>query len=291
MNKKPNRPVIAMSKLGIRGRFGNQVFQYAFMRIYCSRYSLKLQTGRWVGQYLFGHRDPAVSRKFPMIDTRIIREYVNKHSIAKAKKPPFANVDLIGQFMLHTRHFRPYKSYFRSLFRPVPKIKRIVADGMRKLRRKGKTIVGIHIRRGDFLNYKNHRIFVCTPVSWYVRWLEQIWPTLKDPVLFIASDDLDSVVKEFKRFRPVTSKDLVKHFPNDPSYYPDPAFYPDFYFLTQCDAMAISNSSFSFAASLLNRRCKIFVRPHPIGKLVPYDPWNSHVKVKFPVKASKKKKK
>ncbi|MEW5785494.1 MAG: hypothetical protein AB1767_10545 [Bacillota bacterium] len=70
MNNSPN-PTITMSNLGKRGRFGNQVFQYALLKIYTSDYSLGLATGRWVGQLLFGHQDPPVTQVFPRLMTRL----------------------------------------------------------------------------------------------------------------------------------------------------------------------------------------------------------------------------
>jgi hypothetical protein len=46
--------------------------------------------------------------------------------------------------------------------------------------------------------------------------------------------------------------------------------------LSQCDIVAISNSSFSFAACMLNEKGKLFFRPHlSAKKLIPFDPWNS----------------
>ena len=53
-------------------------------------------------------------------------------------------------------------------------------------------------------------------------------------------------------------------------------FLVDFYIMSNCDVLAISNSTFSFMASLLNKRCKNFFRPSPESmELVSYDPWDS----------------
>jgi hypothetical protein len=279
--------MIAMSNLGKRGRFGNQVFQYAFLKIYTSHYSLGLETGRWVGQLLFGHAEPAVTHSLPVVGVEKIAEAMKKETLFTHKTPPFDNVDLNGPLMFHTRYYRPFRSYFRSLFQPVPGIFKKVNHGLTKLRQNGKTIIGIHLRRGDFINYQNHHRNVIVPNSWYWEWLDQIWPTLEKPLLFLASDDLPGVLPDFKRYQPLTSNDVIDNFPQDPSYYPEPSFYPDFYLLSQCDRLAISNSSFSFAASLLNKHCQSFVRPHSCGRLVSYDPWDSHVKLNFPVKGAK----
>jgi hypothetical protein len=59
---------------------------------------------------------------------------------------------------------------------------------------------------------------------------------------------------------------------------PKANYYPDFYILTQLDVVAISNSSFSFVASMLNERAKFFCRPSLLSnKIIPFDPWDSYV--------------
>lgn len=266
-------PVVTMKCLGTKGRFGNQIFQYAFLKIYSSRYALQAQTPPWIGQYLFGHKDPPIRRDLPRLTSS---ELPKEKRLFGRKKPPFANVDLYGQFMFNAKSYKRFKPLFRSLFRPTPEIRKRLKPGMSELRKRGKTVVGIHVRRGDFLDYPNHPRNFPAPTDWYVRWLNGLWPTLDKPVLFIASDDPDSVLPDFKRFRPVTTADVMAPFPAQPKYGRlDPSFYPDFYILTQCDRLAISNSTFSFAASLLNRRCTLFVRPHAKQKLVPFRPWES----------------
>ena len=158
----------------------------------------------------------------------------------------------------------------------LPEIFNKVNTGMVELRKRGRTIVGIHVRRGDFLRYTDHPKNFAVPTAWYLKWLEQIWPKLDHPVLFIASDDLDLVLPDFKRYRPVISSDIIKKFPTKPQYGRiNPSIYPDFYLLTQCDRLAISNSTFSFSASLLNERCSMFVRPQITKKLEPFQPWDS----------------
>lgn len=142
--------------------------------------------------------------------------------------------------------------------------------GLENLQGKGNTIIGIHIRRGDFTKFIGHPRHWVAPTSWYVSWL----------VLFLASDDLDSVLPDFKAYDPVTSHDLISNFPNIGSFYPDPSFYPDYFLLTQCDILAISNSTFSLTASMLSNSGKQFMRPDITkAKLVRYDPWNCKPKV------------
>ncbi|MEY3866720.1 MAG: hypothetical protein RLZZ338_611 [Cyanobacteriota bacterium] len=258
--------VITMSTLGTNGRFANQIFQYAFLRIYAKEHQLKLQTSEWIGQYLFGHQEPVVSRDLPQVKD----PYSEIDDLAKAIKDnsitPYSNVDFWGYFQYHTSCYAPHKDYFCSLFQPVPGVKTKLQLAVESLHTKGKTVVGLHLRRGDY----GYNEFFITPNEWYKKWLQEIWGTLEQPVLFIASDEIDKVIGDFREYNPITSKDLGIELPEAP-------FYPDFYLLSQCDIVAISNSSFSFAACMLNDKGKLFVRPHLFQeKLIPFEPWNDY---------------
>ncbi|WP_077211355.1 alpha-1,2-fucosyltransferase [Bacillus dakarensis] len=279
------KQVIAMTTLGKNGRFGNQIFQYAFLKIYGKVFGLEVQTPRWIGNYLFNARDPKVSKRYPtVVEDEFKNEVKNigtiDENVFEHEEPPYTNVDLWGYFQFHTSHISSYKDYVRSLFTPVPSIESFLQKGMTRLRSKGKTIIGLHLRRGDYLHYKDSELrgfFYAAPTEWYKELLEQIWPTLEEPVLFIASDDIDSVIHDFSEYSPITSNNIFDQSEMN-QLFPNCNFYPDFYLLSQCDVMAISNSSFSFAASMLNVNGKSFYRPiYKAKSLVPYDPWSSRV--------------
>ncbi|MEH7178583.1 hypothetical protein [Neobacillus vireti] len=51
------QPIITMSTLGVNGRFGNQLLQYGFLKIYAKVYNLEVLTPKWIGQYLFGQNE------------------------------------------------------------------------------------------------------------------------------------------------------------------------------------------------------------------------------------------
>ncbi|MDF2650546.1 MAG: methyltransferase FkbM family [Paenibacillus sp.] len=269
----PNDKAVSMRSLGKLGRFGNQIFQYAFLKTYASKYNLRVETPPWIGQYLFGHHDPLISKKLLTVTEKELRNHDN---IFQHSKPRYRNVDFKGYFLFHTKTYAPYKKYFRSLFKPVPEVKSIVEQGVTNLLSNGETLVGLHLRRGDYLGYQNDEkykhLYPVVPNQWYLDWLESLWNTLDNPVLFLASDEPEKVLPDFKDFKPITSKDLSMDLPKA-------SFYPDYYVLSQCNYLAISYSTFSFSASMLNRKGKVFVRPIMEKKrLVQYDPWNSKVK-------------
>jgi len=265
------KPVITSSVLGMEnmGRLGNQIFLYGFLKIYALEHNLRVETPAWIGQYLFGHSNPPISGPLPLVGEESQPYKLSESSILNAPEP-FKNVDFHGYFQFHTQYHARHKEYFSSLFQPVPEVEAKMAEAMNRLRAKGKTIVGLHLRRGDYKSV--HTVvpyLTVAPSGWYKEWLNGFWETLDEPVLFIASDEIEDVIADFAEYHPITVKDLGVELPEAP-------FYPDFYILSQCDVLAISNSTFSFAAAMLNERCKFFFRPNLLKqKMIAFDPWNS----------------
>lgn len=259
------KPVVSLSTLGHNGQFANQLFQYMFLKLYAKVHDLRVEAPVWIGQFLFGASDPAVSMLRPTVGSpnNLLPELAE--SLRADCDPPYKNVDFWGYFQYPTRFYFPHQTYIRSLFQPVPSIAAKLKVALDQLRSHGGTVVGLHLRRKDY----GYEHFFIAPSQWYKDWLKGLWETLDQPVLFIASDDLAAVLPDFTEYHPVTSQSLGISLPEAP-------FYPDFYLLSQCDMLAISNSSFSFAASLLNESVSSCVRPHlPSRQLIPYDPWNS----------------
>ncbi len=293
--KAINGPVLTISSLGHLGRFGNQLFQYAFLRICANKIGAKVQCPPWIGQKLFGHDDEPISCRLPPAIERgefgeslfdIIPEfvpYLEKLADAKscrvgseAIEQGLANVDLWGFFQLPTHLLESHKAYFRSLFQPVQELRSPLDEALRVIRSKGKTVIGIHIRRGDFITEPRPGFALVFPAKWYREWLDSLWNKLKDPVLYVCSDDLNSILPEFESFSPITWRDLEVQLPasiRDLGI----EFYIDFFILSKCDVVCSSNSNFSFVACMLNERGKLFVRPHWdfSTKFVRFDPWNS----------------
>jgi hypothetical protein len=290
-----NEPVLTMSSLGQLGRFGNQLFQYAFLRICGKNSGAKVECPPWIGQALFGHNDSPISQRLsPGVERREQGEnlfddipefipYLEKLAGAESCRVGveslengLINVDLWGFFQIPTQFLRPNKDYFRTLFQPVSDLKSALEDGLNLLHSKGKTIIGIHVRRGDFITVPMAGFTLVVPSKWWLDWLEQIWGELENPVLFLCSDDLDSIIHDFEKFCPVTSRDLNVKLPEN---FKDLniEFYIDFFMLSNCDIVGTSNSIFSFVACMLNERGKKFVRPHWdfSTKFTEFDPWNS----------------
>ncbi|MBD2066346.1 alpha-1,2-fucosyltransferase [Leptolyngbya sp. FACHB-671] len=288
------RSILTMSSLGKLGRFGNQLFQYAFLRICALQSNAQVECPAWIGQSLFGHTDPPITQRLPPAIEQLDQgealfdafpefiPYIEKMAGApslrvgvEALEQGLTNVDLWGFFQVHTRFLQPHQTFFRSLFQPVPDLRDALEVGLAKLRSQGKTIIGVHIRRGDFVRLPLSGFTLVVPLAWWCDWLDSIWDQFDQPVLFLCSDELERVLPAFAKFNPVTCKDLSIELPQLQAINAE--FYIDFFMLSQCDVVGISNSIFSFAACLLNERGQQFFRPcwDFSIKFIQFDPWDS----------------
>ena len=106
-----------------------------------------------------------------------------------------------------------------------------------------------------------------TQTSLYLDWLAQIWTTLEAPILFLASDEIDSVKKDFLQYQPLSLIDLTEPWKNN-------EYLQDFYILMNCDILGISTGGFAANAALLNNRANLFVVPSSDNlTIVPFAPY------------------
>jgi hypothetical protein len=256
-----SRNVIQMKRLGRYGRFGNQIFQYMFLRTYARRNNLSVQVPVWKGTYLFGTKD-----KTPCALPTIKEERV--YDAEKSRIIGRRGVNVEGYFQYHTSYYAQDKEFIREIFTPTEEVKSIVNIPVEALRAKGKTLVGLHIRMGDHgRRSKKYVPYFATPVDWCKKWLDEHLPNMDEPVLYLASDEPDKVLSYFSSYNPMVAL---------PNLIPGVPEYQDFYVMSKCDVLLIASSSYSFAASMLNTG-KQFYRPNPkVGGFVKYDPWNDY---------------
>lgn len=252
---------IGMTSLGQNGRFGNQIFQYGFLRLLAERRGLRLELPDWLGRDLFRADEPLPGPPLPEM-----REDAALMTAALEGRASVSDVDLWGFCQYHTACLRPYRAQWRDALAWRPAVAQLLDRHLSPVTGDGSTLVAIHIRRGDF----GRGQFWIAPTSWYLSWLEELWPRLHRPRLYIASDDA-GVVGDFAAYAPVTAADL-------PPLPPGLEFLPDFECLRRADHVAVSNSSFSIAATLLNERACSTHRPdRATGRLIPFTPWDTPV--------------
>ena len=159
-------------------------------------------------------------------------------------------LDLLGVFQYHSSFYAPWKGKIRQWFTPIPSIKE---THWTKFLGQWKPIAAIHLRRGDY----GKGMFYIPPNQWYLDWLETFWRRSGDFTLYIATDDPDTAgIDDFEDYAPTLARDI-------PGVLAGAEFFIDFYVMTQARKLAISNSSFSFFASMLNthRRQGLFAPP------------------------------
>lgn len=297
--------IISMTSFGELGRWGNQILQYMFLRAYAIKHNVnKIQVPSWVGANLFNLSDDPVYRALPpaiefrgtkanSTFTQDLLDYVEgQHvpnqvphispSVFSPSTPSGAapvNVDIWGWFQWHTRYLAPFRQSLEKILTPNNEIKSTLSQAFSNfIRFKGglkRTVVGLHLRLGDYQKISASSFGYVAPTSWYLSWLEDIWPKLENPILFVASDDIDTVLRDFKAYSPITADSAGIFLPASASSM-NADFFPDWYCLTQCDILAISNSTFSFSAALLNNRPGTrFFRAHYSGNLQEFMPWNA----------------
>ena len=261
------RRLVTMSTLGRNGRFANQLFQYLYLRLVAQRQGAVVQTPPWPGRAIYGLDDQDILRSLPF---KREEELPHPEKLFDGSEPLPHDTDFCGWFQLHSRHLAPHREFIQQLFTPVQKFRAALDAVVKHIRAQGSPFVALHLRRGDYGTYQNAQFFRA-PAAWYREWLESMRAEFEDPIVYLCSESPAELPVHFPGWKTSSFAQLR-------SIPPDLAFLVDFYLLTQADAVAISNSSYSFLASLLNTRARHFVRPTlEDGKLVPFDPWDAPV--------------
>ncbi|MBB3266751.1 tetratricopeptide (TPR) repeat protein [Azospirillum sp. OGB3] len=255
---------LSVSTLGHAGRFGNQLLQYGYLRVCAERNGMELETPEWIGRHLYGLDDPLPGPPLPSLHEEDcgVPALLDGRALAGTD-----GHDVVGYFCGDTTPLAPDRARFRALFTPVGAVAERAAAALDGLRARGRTLVAIHLRRGDF--GLNDRFWIA-PEGWYLDWLAGVWATLDRPVLYLATD-APELADRFARYRPALAGDLVAPLPGA-------EFFTDHWILSRADHVAVSNSSFSVTAAMLNPALRAALRPdRERARLVPFDPWKGPV--------------
>ena len=140
--------IVSISCLGSFGRFGNQLFQYAFAKAYADRHGSILQTPAWVGQKLFEHiNDPPITKQLP-------KTSVDNVPWGKV------DIDLFGYFQ-----FKECFDYYSLTW-----LRQLFQFGHRWLLMfpKEGQYVAAHRRSGDYLT-KHQRVYCTVKEESFIR--------------------------------------------------------------------------------------------------------------------------
>jgi glycosyltransferase involved in cell wall biosynthesis len=263
--KMSARGQITMSTLGRNGAFANQLFQYAYVKLYALRHGLMAAVPEWEGRALFGLEDPTCAgHELPQLRFSAFTD--DDRSLWGDDDPPI-DLDLWGYFQEIPECWRKHREFLRRIFSLSIEHQNSINAWRNDLTRGGqRTLVALHLRRGDY-RVKNAPEFRLVPENCYSEWLRTIWPKLCDPLLFVATDEPEAILPRFKEFELVspTVDSPVKHIPEH---------IRDFEMLRRADYLAICNSSFSRMAAILapsSQNC--FIPSSQMDCFEPYEPW------------------
>ncbi len=138
------------------------------------------------------------------------------------------------KFRLQTEVFMFDKSRLNTVSKEIKE--RIVSTG---------NTVSVHVRRGDFVQYKNHLM----GKRYYLKAMKIIEDTLGEVHYFVFSDDVDCARDLFQQFSNVV---FVQGNMKTDSWM-------DMYLMSICNHNIIANSSFSFWGAYLNQNIKKMV--------------------------------
>lgn len=274
--------LIQMSTLGSNGGFANQIFQYFFLKLVEKELKHEIRYPFWLGAHIF--RIPPSPDGLPIRDGSIFQKHYTPNSTPEMelaylddllKNDSREAVDLIGFFQYNTNYLQKYKKLFLEIFSIQQELIQLVHSFLQRIGLDVKDMIAVHVRRGDYLTLTESPLFWCHSTKSIVSSLNEYQLlNSKKKFIFLASDDIHTVSKELsaENIHPITSYDLHQDL-NDVQ-----RVIVDFVCLALANNLLISNSSFSFTASMLNQNSKLFLRPDPhLDKFSQFDPWNSPI--------------
>ena len=196
-----SRGHITMSELRNEGGFGNQLFRYAYVKFYALRHGLTPAFPEWDGNHLFGLEDESCAHlSFRRLT---FNGFDNRHRLLWQENQPPIDIDLKGYFQDIPACWGKHRPLLRRLFELAPEQQTVIDAWQHDVTRGGqRTLVAIHVRRGDYRQHQSPEApwFRLVPERWYLSWLRTIWPSLSNPLLFVATDEPEAILPVFGEF-------------------------------------------------------------------------------------------
>lgn len=278
--------LVQMSTLGRNGRFGNQIFQYFFLRLIELELGYEIRCPQWLGNQLFciPSSEGLMGTAYP-IDWGAVAQNTDtpELDLSRIKKLMELNntnsLDISGYFHYHTKFLKKYKELFTQTFAFNEILFKKLKSKLDKLG--DVTIIAVHVRATDYIDSEKLNGgygFALSPsfseINETLRMLSSSSQIGCQPLVYLASDDMEYAGKEFDSFgiKYLSCRDI---FDEDIDC---PELFLDFFILSAAEYLLISNSSFSFTAAMLNESGKAFYRPNKDSKKYElFDPWNDYI--------------
>jgi len=250
----------------VYGGLGNQLFQYSFA-LYLRKYSkneILLDTNEF--SYVKHHAglelDKLIFSEFKSISIFNHLKYRLLKSLFKHKyyQQNFNDINKLPS-VEEFKNFEYLDGYWQT-YSMVNKVQDELFKSLRPLKIDGLKIndnsVGIHVRRGDYLNSSEIYMGSCN-IEYYKTAVEILNEKILDPEFYIFSDDIPWCKQNFGFIK---NKKFVDF--NDSSF-------EDFILLIRLRNKIISNSTFSWWAAMLNKNSNIIVSPNKWNNQISYD--------------------
>jgi len=221
----------SVNSLGNNGHLGNQMFQYAFAKSMSIKHSRSFCIapnevfGKFYYQKLFSNIDECfdINCDRKITDYLSVKERCFEFDENLFENPPEKDIDFVGYWQSE-RYFKHIENELRKDFTFVSDILDPCKDFMSSFG----SVIGVHIRRNDFLKNENHPV---QNNSYYQKALLEFDQDL--PVL-VFSDDI-----EWCKEQSIFSDDRFMISESEDAY-------ADLCLMSMCDHHIICNSTYSW---------------------------------------------
>jgi len=216
-----------MNVIKLCGGLGNQFFQYAFGQAMTTN----------VGYDISWYETPNKDRSFLLNNFNLNIEICNMFK-KRVKRDDEFNLDILDikgyNFVGYWQSPLYFKDIMPLLKQEFTVKKELYTNDFESLKKDISECnsVGIHVRRGDFLQSNAH---IVMPLSYYLAGIEIMYSLVDNPVFYVFSDDMEWCKENFKGVNFVHLSPCL-----------------DFELLKTCKHKIIPNSTFSWWASFLN---------------------------------------
>ena len=234
--------MISFSKLGNYGRLGNQLFQYAFLRVTAKRLKTTFFCPAWEGDQIFDLKDDEIRAVAPQ---GIVHHFDSAPEAGYCPRALEITDHSEIQGFFQSNKYYPDKALVRSWYSFRPEIVRSVESLFRQSLLENAVSISLRLDK-DYANTREY--FPLYPPSYYRRGLERA--AVAGPLLVFA--DRPDLAKMYAASIPVSNYILVEGL--------NP--HQQLYLMTRCRANVITNSTFAWWGAWLNlRNDRIIVAP------------------------------
>lgn len=249
-----------------RGGLGNQLFEYAHYLYMKKKYPDEKFYGYYPSRELWCHQGLEIHKRFDVSLPKsswftdwigwILFTCNRKHLLRAIVKQTglLSNDTNVKEFALLQEGYWQDRKYFDKDFRfeyRCEGLNRQTKAFLVELKTAEYTPVSVHVRRGDYLTCDCPQDFagICTP-QYYENAINYITANVEKPMFIFFSDDPDFVREEFH----IPNMEIVDWNKSADSWQ-------DMYLMSQCKAMILANSTFSFWAAQNNKNKPVVLCP------------------------------